>query len=1283
MYCVVVSMSLYFHSLHIVEKTSVTAEEMAEDFAAQLEALEALDVISKERDAMLELRRLNGPAIKKTRGDIEKKGNLKSDLKKSTAFVKKLRSINAEGLQQCIRDAEVLNMSLYTSEIVSAIVETSFKSTDVPAIMKLCITLHQRYEDFAQPLLEGFKSALLSEADDKDGDKRRRIQIRFIIELFQVGIMRDEEFFLALLRNILGKSAKGSKRGAIDLGSLVTYVKYAVEVLMNHAPRRVLALARAASMSPNDVPLMGAASPPTSRELMSLVSEACEQLKGDLIKAFADWKRLEKKAEKDRAIHGSLNEQRQTELDDTKKLYEKLFSSLTSLSESLDLVMPVLEEEKEEAEGTGGISVWDGGSVNVDSGPYGDAESRAFYEDLPDLLVMVPLTALGLTAEQAAALREQWRSQKENEASMTAQEESEIAAMDQAERNAPEDAPPAVDESLADLSLGGVSTATEADPAAADENSAGGAIALKLNVLLTEKLPDCNSKQKADDFSTSFCYCNSKRARKALVAALLKVPRNRAELIPNYARIIASLARLYQDIKEPILTALFGDFIGKFRSKFQFNFEDKVRTVKFIGELVKFRIAPPIMALKIFNTLISDFFNQNVLLCSILLETCGRYLYLLPYTHERIEKVLDSVLRLRRAKNLDSNQQMALEAAYFTVKPPDRIVRQRKVLTVMQQYIRHIFFIKLSPDAGVVDGIIKQLRKLPWNDPAEDIEFYVVKTAMKVAKTKPVDIPLVADTLAGLMKYHSRLHVRLIDSVCEELMRGMDSPNKREAQKLLGLARLLGECFNFAIINSPVIFEFLHLFIGYGHELPDTGPINTSTLTPDTPAADALNVYRKRVDPSVPTPSDPPADLFRAQLVCELIRSVASYFVKGNLKDKLNHFLLHFQKYLFFKSSLPSHVEFTILDLFDDLEAMAISARMKDRQSKKLTKEQKAAIAAELASMPLSFPRYESLDALQAELDKIQAESPSAGAQQGDEDDAEAAGGGDDGDQADEDEDEDGDNAEGGEEAGGDDGEDLEDELARREREEQAELEISEANAARQMAALRQQEQEDEEFERAFRSAMLESVSSAQSGGAAMSGGVSRPVAVDRMALPAVLPKPKNAMQFAGADDDEDEDDDNHSGKKVAKAPPVVSFKLLSRDTKGRLETRQFAVSKDSEMVVRLEKAGEQQKIERQRLKETVLRYENASAGAAPAVPVAYLGGRDVLSKQAQPYLASSSYRAAPAEQPSAATSSHSAAAAAAIATGAGKTTLNLSEFLAESSAAEIRRLQSKSSGNR
>lgn len=51
--------------------------------------------------------------------------------------------------------------------------------------------------------------------------------------------------------------------------------------------------------------------------------------------------------------------------------------------------------------------MWDAGSAAGagDYGPFGDAESRAFYEDLPDLLAMVPLSALGLTPEQVTGRR--------------------------------------------------------------------------------------------------------------------------------------------------------------------------------------------------------------------------------------------------------------------------------------------------------------------------------------------------------------------------------------------------------------------------------------------------------------------------------------------------------------------------------------------------------------------------------------------------------------------------------------------------------------------------------------------------------------------------------------------------------------------------------------------------------------------------------------------------------------------------------------------------------------
>ena len=93
--------------------------------------------------------------------------------------------------------------------------------------------------------------------------------------------------------------------------------------------------------------------------------------------------------------------------------------------------------------------------------------------------------------------------------------------------------------------------------------------------------------------------------------------------------------------------------------------------------------------------------------------------------------------------------QTLLEAAYFAVKPPERVARKNKVLTNVQKYIRFLLFEKLdTPGANgkhmrtfscprpmtsyfsyfshvnclfpsAVDLIIKALRRLPWNSEAE------------------------------------------------------------------------------------------------------------------------------------------------------------------------------------------------------------------------------------------------------------------------------------------------------------------------------------------------------------------------------------------------------------------------------------------------------------------------------------------------------------------------------------------------------------------------------------
>ena len=146
------------------------------------------------------------------------------------------------------------------------------------------------------------------------------------------------------------------------------------------------------------------ASPKAHADMSAEVLEIYEQLCQDLVKSHKDYKHRERRGEKDKLLHGSISEQKQAEMDSAKRLYEKLSAAVASLSEALGRDIPLLEEDKDDEETKGSFTVFTFGTEaagSLDHGPYGDAESRSFYEDLPDLLASVPLAALGLTAEQA------------------------------------------------------------------------------------------------------------------------------------------------------------------------------------------------------------------------------------------------------------------------------------------------------------------------------------------------------------------------------------------------------------------------------------------------------------------------------------------------------------------------------------------------------------------------------------------------------------------------------------------------------------------------------------------------------------------------------------------------------------------------------------------------------------------------------------------------------------------------------------------------------------------
>ena len=81
-------------------------------------------------------------------------------------------------------------------------------------------------------------------------------------------------------------------------------------------------------------------------------------------------------------------------------------------------------------------------------------------------------------------------------------------------------------------------------------------------------------------------------------------------------------------------------------------------------------------------------------------------MYLLPYTHDRVVEVLDTMMRLQRVRNLDLRLQSVLEMAYFSVKPPEKMNREKEVsLLSIYVHISYVFcFICYSYFGNMVNG---------------------------------------------------------------------------------------------------------------------------------------------------------------------------------------------------------------------------------------------------------------------------------------------------------------------------------------------------------------------------------------------------------------------------------------------------------------------------------------------------------------------------------------------------------------------------------------------------
>lgn len=668
------------------------------------ESLSAVALLTQQHKESREA--LCAENLAKSRQEFEaSKKKLKSDLKKCTAFVKKIKSGSAWSMRPAdiSRDVATLNLSRYVEEVASALTDAKLKVADLPVVVALVIAMHQRYDAFLPAVLPVMWSTIHGKATEETA-KLRRLYLRLITEFLLNGIITETKQLVKTIGEATG--GKDESYNVTDATLVMSFVRAAGFEILGTTPRSIQTdinllkreAERAEQVSLEEAPtkesivvntklaekakesvakveaVLGerAVPEPVTDVFATYCIGAYNYLATSLVATHNKLQKLEKRCEQDRLLSGSLTEAREKGLADARKLLDSLNKSVEVLSDVLVQPLPVLEEEKDEGEGESGpgLELWTKEGDGTDFGPFDDEETRAFYCDIPDLLTTVPLVLLGMTQDDVDRIQAQ-NLAKYGECSETVVDDADASDTFVASSEADFDAEEAAGNEE--------QTTEEGEEVVGEYNarrygtlgqvfmhsppylyfSTGGegeenkdTPHYKLMVLLEQELPECNRREQADEIAEKFVvnHGTSKNSRKRLSKTLFLVPRTRYDLIPFYSRIAAILDRVYLDIPTPLVSDLEQQFHGQTKFKKNLAIESRMKTARYIGELTKFRVAPPIVALRCIRRCLDDFTGPNVDVACCLLESCGRYLYRTKHTNASITALMDTMVRISQAK---------------------------------------------------------------------------------------------------------------------------------------------------------------------------------------------------------------------------------------------------------------------------------------------------------------------------------------------------------------------------------------------------------------------------------------------------------------------------------------------------------------------------------------------------------------------------------------------------------------------------------------------------------
>jgi regulator of nonsense transcripts 2 len=849
------------------------------------------------------MRSLNAQKI-----DNHDTSNLDSSIKKNSAFVRRLKVFSESQKTLILEEIDKLNLSRFISEIASSLIEAKLKLSDIPSVIEICTKLNRIYIDFHKQLLGQYEKYFpqvmkrqlgssgpvgtnvqtnlvkLSHRANNSASVQQtspsilnpsklRVDLRIFAELIITGVLPLKEGF-PILMNLLYFLMLHDKSMLQNANAILTFCKGCGDEYLGLVPKHLEELANKFGL---EIPKSDFISTKGQATMRSFMRDYYQALVKNTFTMHEELIQFVAKNKKISRLRGEISKDLREQIEAKHLEFTKVNSILAQLGDILGETVPEFETTDASIDGliaeTFELSRRDIDSslTSTSDSIWDDDGTRSFYEDLIDLRTYFP--NLQTKASSSTKSRTETTRAESNEADERA---DGVETQSPSDEGATTNAGQELDDSES-------STSSNESMHGEDDNHVASVLQMTKSVSERKqpeqyfaKLSDCVNRDMIDNAAIDFIkFFNSKFGRKKLIKTLFNVHRTRLDLLPFFARLAATIHPYVPSVGNELSNLLRHEFKSLFKKKDQINIESKVKNVRFIGELVKFNLFPKRDALDCLKSLLSDFTHHHIEMTCNLLEVCGRVLYKTPESCHQMRLVLEQMMRKKMLLSVDSKYVTMIENAYYFTNPPE-VTRHVVEEPCIQIYIRYLLYDCLN--RSTIDSVLSKMRKLNWND--RKLAKFTINCLIEAYNVKFYNIRYLAALLAALNRDHQWITIAVVDGVVEDLLLMMEINEVQFNQRRIPMIRYFGELYNYRLSDSSLVLKILYSLITYGVDYPD-------------PKQNLAQVQLSRLDP--------PENLFRIKLICDLLDTSGQYFSSNQDKKKLDCYLLFFQRYYWCK----------------------------------------------------------------------------------------------------------------------------------------------------------------------------------------------------------------------------------------------------------------------------------------------------------------------------------------------------------------------------------------------